>query len=72
MNVLPEGFIGPLPIVVEVLGVPWVGVGILEVVDEDRMEIAPIADATGLNLLEPSSGRARQKQRKVLDGKVII
>ena len=50
----------------------WVGVGTLEVADEDRTEIAPAADAARLELLKPSSGRARQKQGKVLDGEVII
>ena len=58
LNILLEGLVGPLPIVAEILGVPWASVGILEVVDEDRMDIAPAADATRLELLEPSSGRA--------------
>ena len=58
LNVLQEGHIGPLPTVAEVLGLSKVGVGTLEVADEDRMEIAPAADAVGLELLEPSSGRA--------------
>jgi hypothetical protein len=40
--------------------------------DEYCTEIAPTADAIGLELLEPSSGRVLQKLRKVLDGKVII
>ena len=35
-NVLPKGLIIPLPIVAEVLEVPLVDVGTLEVVDEDR------------------------------------
>ena len=56
LNVLPEGLVGPLPIVAEILGVPWMGVGTLEVANEDRTEIAPAADAAGLELLEPSSG----------------
>jgi hypothetical protein len=72
LNVLPEGLIGPLPVVAEILGVPWVGVGALEVANEDRMEITPIADAARLELLDPSSGRAQQKQRKVLDSEVIV
>jgi hypothetical protein len=44
----------------------------VEVADEDGVEVAPVADVAGLELLEPSSGRARQKQGKVLDGEVII
>jgi hypothetical protein len=56
LNALPEGLVGLLPIVVEILGVPWVGVGTLEVVDEDRTEVAPAVDAAGLKLLEPSRG----------------
>jgi hypothetical protein len=40
----------------EILGVSWVGVGTLEVADEDRTEIALAADAVGLKLLEPSFG----------------
>jgi hypothetical protein len=46
---------GPLLIVVKILGVPQVGVGTLEVADEDHTEIAPATDAAGLELLEPSS-----------------
>ena len=58
LNVLPEGLIGLLLVVAEILGVPRVGVGTLELADEDRTEITPIANATGLELLQPSSGRA--------------
>jgi hypothetical protein len=57
LDALPEALIGPLPIVTEVLGVTWVGVGTLEVANEDRTDIAPAADATGLELLEPSFGQ---------------
>jgi hypothetical protein len=56
LNVLLESLVGPLPIVAEIPGVPWVGVGTLEVADEDRTEIAPAADAARLELLKPSSG----------------
>ena len=56
LNVLLEGLIGPLLVVVEIPGVPRAGVGTLEVADEYRTEIAPAADAAGLELLEPSSG----------------
>ena len=59
LNVLPEGLVSPLPIVAEILGVPWASVGTLEVVNEDRTEIAPAADATRLELLKPSSSQAR-------------
>ena len=59
LNVLLEGLVGALLIVVEILEVSWVDVGTLEVADEDRTEIAPAADAAGLELLQPSSGRAR-------------
>jgi hypothetical protein len=34
-NVLWEGLVGLLPTIVEIPGVPWVGVGALEVADED-------------------------------------
>ena len=56
LNVLPEGLSGPLLAVAEILGVPRVGVGTLEVADEDRTEIAPVVDAARLELLKPSSG----------------
>ena len=56
LNVLPKGLIGPLPIVAKIIGVPQVGVGTLEVADEDRTKIAPTADAASLKLLEPSPG----------------
>ena len=55
-NVLLEVLIGPLLAIMEILGVPRTGVGSLEVADEDHTEIAPAADAAGLELLEPSSG----------------
>ena len=57
LNVLLEGLIGPLFVVPEILGVPLVGVGTLEMADEDRTKIAPTTDAARLELLEPSSGR---------------
>ena len=56
LNVLPKGLVGPLPVVAEILGVPWAGVGTLEVADEDRTKIALATDAVGLELLEPSPG----------------
>jgi hypothetical protein len=58
LDVLSEGLVGPLSVVMEVPGVTWVGVGTLELVDEDQTEIALVADAARLELLEPSSGRA--------------
>jgi hypothetical protein len=56
LNVLLESLVGPVPTVAEIPGVPWAGVGTLEVADEDRTEIAPAADAARLELLKPSSG----------------
>ena len=55
LNVLSEGLVGPLPTVAKVPRVPQVGVGTMEVADEDRMEIAVASDAAGMKLLEPSS-----------------
>jgi hypothetical protein len=40
---------------VEILGVFLAGVGALEVAGEDRIEITLVADATWVELLEPSS-----------------
>ena len=56
LNVLPEGLVGLLLAVAEIPRVPRVGVGTLEVADEDRIEITLAADAAGLELLEPTSG----------------
>jgi hypothetical protein len=42
------------------------------VTNKDETEVSLAADAAGLELLEPSSGQARQKQRKVLDSEIII
>jgi hypothetical protein len=47
LNVLPKGLIGPLLAVAEIPGVPWVGVGALEVADEDHTKVALAADAPG-------------------------
>ena len=58
LNVLPEALIGPFLAVVEIPGVPRAGVGTLEVANEDRMEIAPAADAMRLELPEQGCGRA--------------
>jgi hypothetical protein len=58
LNVLSKGLISPLPIVVEVPGVAWAGVGTLEVADEDRTDIALVVDAARVKLLEPSSSQA--------------
>jgi hypothetical protein len=55
LNVLPEGLVGSLLVVVEIPGVFQAGVGTLEVAGEDRTEITLGADATGVELLEPSS-----------------
>jgi hypothetical protein len=51
LNVLLKGLIGPLPVVAEIPGVLWAGVGTLEVANEDRMEIALAADVARLELL---------------------
>ena len=59
LDILLEGLVGPLPTVVEVLGVPRSSVHTLEVIDEDGTELAPAANAAGLELLEPSSSQAR-------------
>ena len=72
LDVLLEGLVRPLPVVVEVPRVPRPSVRGLEVADEDQTEIARAADAARLELLEPRSGRARQKQGKILDGKVVV
>jgi hypothetical protein len=56
LNVLLEDLVGPLLVVAKIPRVPQAGVGTLEVADEDRTEIAPTANATGLELLEPCSG----------------
>ena len=56
LNVLPKSLIGPLLVIAKILGVPQVGVGTLEVADEDRTEIALAADAARLELFKPSSG----------------
>jgi hypothetical protein len=61
LNVLPKGLIAALPAITLVPRVSRLGVRTLEVVDEDGAEIAPTADATGLELLEPISCRTRQK-----------
>ena len=58
LDVLLEGLVGPLPVVVEVPQVLGPSVRTLEVADEDRMEITPAADAARLELLKPSSGQA--------------
>ena len=58
LDVLLEGLVRPLPVVVEVPRVPRPSVRTLEVTDEDRAEVAPAVDAAGLELLEPSPGRA--------------
>ena len=59
LDVLPEGLVGPLPIVAEVPRVPKSSICTLEVTNEDGAKVAPVADASRLELLEPSSGRAR-------------
>ena len=56
LDVLLEGLIGPLPIVVEVQQVFGLSVHTLEVVDEDLTEIAPAVDAARLELLMTSFG----------------
>ena len=61
LDVLLEGPVGPLSIVVEVPLVPGSSVRTLKGTDKDRMEVAPVADAARLELPEPSSGLAQQK-----------
>jgi hypothetical protein len=56
LDVLSKGLVSPLPVVVEVPRVLRPNVRALEVTDEDRAEVTPVADATGIELLEPSSG----------------
>ena len=58
LDVLPQGLVGPLPVVLEVPSVPRLSVRTLEVVDEGGAEIALAADAARLKLLELGFGRA--------------
>jgi hypothetical protein len=53
-DVLLEGLVSPLLAVAKIPGVPWAGVGTLEVANEDQTEVALAADATELELLKPT------------------
>ena len=55
LDVLPEGLVGPLPVVAEVPQVAELSVRTVEVADKDGAEIAPATNAARLDLLEPSS-----------------
>ena len=58
LDVLLEGLIGHLPTVVELPRVPGMSVRALEVTNKDRVDVTLVADAIGLELLEPNSSRA--------------
>jgi hypothetical protein len=58
LNVLLEGLPSLLLVVVEVLGVTRLGVGALEVIDENRTKLTPTADASKLEQVKPGPSGA--------------
>jgi len=58
LDVLLEGLVSPLLIVVEVLRVSRLSIHALEVIDKDGVEITLAADAAKLQLLKPGSSQA--------------
>ena len=45
MDVIPQGLVGLLLVALEVLGIPKADIRSLEILDEDLLEIRPVADA---------------------------
>jgi hypothetical protein len=67
-----EGLVQLLPIVLEVLGVPRAHVGALKVPHEDLLQVHPILDGVGREVLQPCPGRVDQEQGEVMDDEVVI
>jgi hypothetical protein len=61
-----------LPAASQVPGVPYANVRALEVPPEDPNKALPVMDLCWQKVLEPSSGRVRQKEGDVTNDEVII
>ena len=72
MDVIPQGLIGLLLATLEVLGIPKTDIRPLEVLDEDPLEVHPVADAVMREEIEPCSNMFPHADGEVLNDEVII
>ena len=72
MDVIPQGLVGLLLAALEILGIPRMDIGPLEISGEDPLEIYPVADAVGRKEFEPCSNMLPHADREVLDHEVVI
>jgi hypothetical protein len=71
-DVVTEGLVWLLSIVLEVLGALKAHVGVLKVPHEDLLQVRPILDGAGREVLQPCSGQVDQEQGEVADDEVVI
>jgi hypothetical protein len=71
-DVVTEGLMWLLPVVLEVPGVLRACVGALKVPHEDLLQVCPILDGVGWEVVQPCLGRVSQEQREVADDEVVI
>ena len=72
MDVLPQGLIGLLLATLEVLGIPKTDIRPLEVLDEDPLEVRPVADAIVRKEFESCQNMLSHVDGEVLDDEVVI
>ena len=72
MDVIPQGLTGLLLAALEVPGVPRVDIRLLEVLDEDPLEVHPVADAVVQEEFEPHLNMFPHIDGEVLNDEVVI
>ena len=69
---MPQGLVGLLLAALKVLGIPRADVGPLEILDEDSLEVRPVANVVMQEEFEPCSNMFPHANGEVLDDEVII
>ena len=72
VDVIPQGLVGLLLTALEVLGVSRADVRPLEILDEDPLEVRPVADAVVWKEFKPCPNMFPNANGKILDDEIVI
>ena len=71
-NVILQGLVGLLLVALEVPGVPRADIRSLEILDQDPLEVRPVADAVMWEEFKPRSNMFPHANGEVLNDEVVI
>ena len=72
MDVIPQGLTGLLLATLEVPGFPRADIHPLEILDEDPLEVCPVADAVVREEFKPCPNMFPHADGEILDDKIVI